>query len=343
MSYKTWDEISLEQKVAARLLKNHISLHRLNHAYIFEGVKGTRKSEIAEFFTKAILCKHLDESLNPCHECDHCQRIDSGSHPNVFIVKPDGQMIKKEQIKSLIEEFSKTSLESGPRVNIIYEADKFNLSSANSLLKTMEEPGEDIYQIMITENVQALLPTIKSRGEVIHFKELDRGIIREKLQSIGIDASYANPISQYTSDISAAVEIANDELMIEIIDLVIDVYEAMSDPKKSVIITFLENGGKVIADQSRTEFFLDLMIIFQKDIIQSKLKNDHICFYSHHFLIESLSKKIDLNTAKDHLEKLLELSMRIKYNINKILAFNELLMVLERGYKNATQSRRNPI
>ncbi|MFP4478483.1 MAG: hypothetical protein ACLFPM_03495 [Candidatus Izemoplasmatales bacterium] len=343
MSYKSWDDIALEQKVAARLLKNHIQLNRLNHAYIFEGVKGTRKVEIAEFFSKAIMCNNKDESMNPCHECDDCKRIDSGTHPNMFIVKPDGQMIKKEQIKSLIEEFSKTSLESGPRINIIHEADKFNLSSANALLKTMEEPGEDIYQIMITENVQALLPTIKSRGETIHFKELDRKIIREKLQSLDINASYANPISQYTSDISAAVEIANDDLMIELIDLVIDTYEAMLDTKKSVIITFLENGGKVISEQSRAEFFLDLMIIFQKDIIQSKLKNENLCFYSHHFLIENLAKKTDLNTCKNHLEALLGLSMRIKYNINMPLAFNQLLMVLERGYKNATQSRRNPI
>ncbi|MDA3931802.1 MAG: hypothetical protein PF513_03615 [Tenericutes bacterium] len=343
MSYKSWDEIALEQKVPAKLLKNHIHLNRLNHAYIFEGVKGTRKAEIAEFFSKAIMCNNKDDSENPCHECDNCKRIDSGVHPNMFIVKPDGQMIKKEQIKSLIEEFSKTSLESGPRINIIYEADKFNLSSANALLKTMEEPGEDIYQIMITENVQALLPTIKSRGEKIHFKELDRDIIKDKLQSLGIDASYANPISQYTSDISAAIEIANDGLMIELIDLVIDVYESMEDNKKSVIITFLENGGKVISEQSRAEFFLDLMIIFQKDIIQSKLKNEHLCFYNHHFLIENLAKKLDLNKAKNHLEKLLELSKRIKYNINMPLAFNQLLMVLERGYKNATQSRRNPI
>ena len=335
MIYKSWLDLSKEQMVVSRLLQNHIKLNRLNHAYIFEGVKGTKKLETALFFTKAMMCQNKDDELNPCNQCHECLRVDHLTHPNLFIVEPDGQMIKKEQIKQLIDEFSKTSLESGPRVNIIQEADKFNLSSANALLKTMEEPGEEIYQIMITENIQSLLPTIRSRGELIHFKELDRKLIRQKLQEMEILSSYANPISQYTSDIDAAIEIAKDDLMIEIIDLVISIYDAFLDSKKSAVITFLETSGKVLSDQSRTEFFLDFMILFQKDIIQKMLKNENICFSNHHIMIEKLAKKINLVLAKEQLEQMLELSKRIKYNINLPLALNQLILVLERGYKNA--------
>lgn len=334
--YKTWDDIAKEQKVVARLLKNHLQLNRLNHAYIFEGAKGTKKAEIALFFTKAMLCQHLSEDGNPCLECSNCQRIDHLTHPNVFLVSPDGKMIKKEQIQALIQEFSKTSLESGPRVNIIYDADKFNLSSANALLKTMEEPGEDIYQIMLTENLQSLLPTIRSRGEVIHFKELDRRMIREVLQEKGVEASYANPISQYTSDITAAMDIANDQIKVEMIDLVIDVFDALNRKKQSAIIQFLEKGGVALSEPSRTEFFLNFMILFQKDIIQSLLKNDDVCFFNHHQLIKSLAAKVDLETAQNHLEAMLELSFRLHYNINLPLAVNHLLLVLERGYKYGT-------
>lgn len=334
--YKTWDDIAKEQKIVARLLKNHLQFNRLNHAYIFEGAKGTKKAEIALFFTKAILCQDLDDDFNPCHKCSHCQRVDHSTHPNVFIVAPDGKMIKKEQIQSLIQEFSKTSLESGPRVNIIYQADSFNLSSANSLLKTMEEPGEDIYQIMLTENLQALLPTIKSRGEVVHFKELDRQMIRDVLQEKGVEASYANPISQYTSDVNAALEISNDDLLIEIIDLVIDVFDAMNRKKQSAIIQFLEKGGIVLSDVSRATFFLDFLILFQKDIIQSLLEKEDVCFFNHHQLIKALASKINLKTGQDQLEAMLKLSKRLNYNINLPLAVNHLLLVLERGYKYGT-------
>lgn len=334
--YKTWDDVAKEQKVVARLLKNHLQLNRLNHAYIFEGAKGTKKAEIALFFTKAILCEKRDDSGNPCHECSHCHRVDHDTHPNVFIVEPDGKMIKKDQIKDLIQEFSKTSLEAGPRVNIIYEADRFNLSSANTLLKTMEEPGEDIYQIMLTENLQSLLPTIRSRGEVIHFKELDRQMIRDALTEAGIESSYAFPISQYTSDLAAALEIAKDDLSIEIIDLVIDVFDAMHRKKQSSIIRFLENGGKVLADSIRAEFFLDFMILFQKDIINMLLDHDDVCFLNHRQLIKTLALQSTIEVARSHLEAMLELSKRLRYNINLPLAMYDLLVVLERGYKHVT-------
>lgn len=343
MSFKSWDELALEQKIVARLLRNHIQLNRLNHAYIFEGVKGTKKAEVAKFFSQALLCKNIDDNANPCLVCHDCERIDKETHTNVFIIRPDGQTIKKDQIKDIISEFSKTSLESGPRVNIIFEADKFNASSANSLLKTMEEPGENIYQIMITENLQSLLPTIRSRGEIIHFKELDRELIRQELQAEGIDGSYANPISRYTSDLQAAIKIANDDSMIALIDLVIAIFDSFTNKKQSAIITFLESSIKVIGEQSKAEFFLDLMIILQKDIIQRHLKNESICFENQHHMIDNLANKISLSMAKDHLELMLELSKKIKYNINMPLAFNQIVMVLERGYKDATHSRRNPI
>jgi len=334
--YKSWDDIGKEQKVVARLLKNHLLLDRLNHAYIFEGAKGTRKADVAMFFTKAIICQDIDDQGNPCHECSDCQRIDEGTHPNVLVVKPSGQMIKKEQIKEVIREFSKTSLESGPRVNIIYQAERFNASSANTFLKTMEEPGESIYQIMMTENLSGLLPTIKSRGEIIHFKELDRALIREKLQDMDVEPSYANPISQYTSDLSAAVDIAKDDLKRAMIDLVIDIFDTFHRKKESAMIRFLEDGGAVVADVSRTEFFIDFMILFQKDIIQTILGHDDVCYINHHQLIRTLAQQIDISKAKEQLEAMLELSKRLHYNINLPLAMNHLLVVLERGYKHAT-------
>ena len=343
MAYKSWKEIAKEQAVAARLLKNHIQLNRVNHAYIFEGDKGTKKGEIAHFFAKSLLCKNLDDNLNPCNKCKDCHRIDKSTHPNIITIRPKGKVIRKEQVQDLIKEYSKTALEESPRINIIYEADKFNLSSANSLLKTMEEPGEDIYQILITENYSSLLPTIKSRAEAIHFKELDRALIREELKNLDIRNSYANPISQYTSNLEAAKKIAQDQEMIEIIELVIEVYNALLNDKGSAIITFLEKNKKVLTENDKAKFFLEIMIIYQKDILQSKLENKDLCFLDQHQAINKLANKIDMNLAEKILKNMLELSIRTKYNINLKLAFNNLLMNLERGYKHATHSGRDSV
>ncbi|MFO7968975.1 MAG: hypothetical protein ACQERX_00595 [Bacillota bacterium] len=343
MAYQSWEDIAKEQAIAARLLKNHIQLNRVNHAYIFEGDKGTKKGEIAHFFAKTLLCKNLDDNLNPCNECNNCQRINKDIHPNIITIKPDGKFIKKEQVQDLIEEYSKTALEDSPRINIIYQADKFNLSSANSLLKTMEEPGDDIYQILITENYNSLIPTIKSRAESIHFKELDRSLIRDELKKLNIKSSYANPVSQYTSNLDAAKTIATDEDMIEIIDLVIAIYNALLVDKESAVITFLEKNKQVLSDNDKAKFFLELMIIFQKDILQFKLNNKDMCFINQQQTINKLASKIDIKLAEKTLKNMLELSIRLKYNINLKLAFNKLLMNLERGYKHATHSSRDSI
>ncbi|MCF7924131.1 MAG: hypothetical protein K9L64_03360 [Candidatus Izimaplasma sp.] len=343
MVYREWEDIAKEQATPARLLKNHIQLNRVNHAYIFEGEKGTKKGEIAHFFAKTLLCKNLDQDLNPCNVCKDCKRVNNDTHPNVLKIEPDGKFIKKEQVQNLIEEYSKTSLEVSPRINIIYEADKFNLSSANSLLKIMEEPGEDIYQILITENYNSLLPTIKSRAEAIHFKELDRNLIRQELKKQGIKSSYAHPISQYTSNLEAAKAIADDEEMIEIIDLVIDVYKALLTDNQSAIITFLEKNKKILVDNDKANFFIELMIIFQKDILQTKLDKEDLCFLDQKSIINKLADKIDISYAEKALKNMLELSIRTKYNINLKLALNKLLMNLERGYKHATYSSRDSI
>ncbi|MFG5456460.1 DNA polymerase III subunit delta', partial [Enterococcus faecalis] len=77
----------------------------------------------------------------PCESCRNCQRIESGNHPDVHVVHPDGLSIKKGQIQALQEEFSKTGLESHKKLYIISHADQMTVNAANSLLKFLEEPS----------------------------------------------------------------------------------------------------------------------------------------------------------------------------------------------------------
>ena len=96
----------------------------------------------------------------PCEECINCKRINHGNHPDIHIVEPDGLSIKKQQIHQLQEEFSKTGVESNQKLYMIYHADKMTVNAANSLLKFLEEPHEQTYAVLITEQPQKMLPTI---------------------------------------------------------------------------------------------------------------------------------------------------------------------------------------
>src|SRR5699024_10691726 len=120
------------------------------------------KKAMSFLFAKAYFCEHL-EDIVPCGQWHHCRRIQSGNHPDVHYIYPEGQSIKKEQIQQLIRELSFHGVESKKKVYIIEDADKMSTNAANSLLKFLEEPGEMTHALLLTEQVQQMLPTIISR------------------------------------------------------------------------------------------------------------------------------------------------------------------------------------
>ncbi|MCK4551425.1 MAG: AAA family ATPase [Tenericutes bacterium] len=343
MSVYSWDEVGKYQNDVARIIKNSYRLNRISHAYIFEGPNGTKKTSTAFLYAKSLLCTNSD-AFNPCNECHNCRRVENRTHPNLFYVKPKGKVIKKEQIKDLIREFSKASIEKGPRIYIIEEAEKLNLTSANTLLKTMEEPGQDIYQILITENYNSLLKTIISRAEILHFKPIDRNLIKEHLVKQGIAANIANSISEYTVDMGSAIKFAEDFKMINIIKLVTEIHNSFLVKNLSPILLFKESSQDVFQDQEITDFFLMLMIFYQKDILNYQLRHlDSICFEEEIETIKKLADKIAQKHIEQNITNMLGLKARLKYNINNKLAFDKMLACLERGYKYATYCSGNTV
>ncbi len=85
------------------------------------------------------------------------------------MVAPDGASIKIEQIRELQKEFAYRATASGTKIYMLYHADKMTVQAANSLLKFLEEPTSRVVAILITENGNALLPTIQSRAQWIQF------------------------------------------------------------------------------------------------------------------------------------------------------------------------------
>ncbi len=336
MVLKSWEEIKEFQKDIAVIMSNSHRLDRISHSYIFEGPNGTKKKSTAFLFAKSLLCTEPD-GFNPCNHCHNCRRVDNMTHPNLFHVKPIGKVIRKEQIVDLINEFSKASVETGPRIYIIEEADKLNPNSANSLLKTMEEPGAEIYQILLTENYSGLLQTIISRAETLHFTPIDRNIIRRQLIENDIKPNVANAVSEYTVDMGSAIKIAKDEQMIGIINLVTMIHNAFLDKKASSILMFRDNSQTILGNLEFTDFFLTLMIFYEKDILNTKLLQvNDLCFSEDKDTIKNLSEKLSQKHIEENITRMLGLKSRLKYNINDKLAFDKMLTCLERGYKYGT-------
>jgi len=144
---------------------------RLAHGLLLAGLAGTGKLHFAKHFTQALLCQHVSPLGEPCHTCHACRLVLTDVHPNVFQVSPEeeGHAIKVDQIRALAEFVQQSSLQGGYRVAIIHPAHNMNISAANALLKTLEEPAEGAILILVTDQSGHLPATILSRCQRILF------------------------------------------------------------------------------------------------------------------------------------------------------------------------------
>ena len=161
-------------------VRDQLATGRLRHSMLFAGVTGIGKWTLAQFVAKACNCVRLQNDF--CNSCPSCQRVSENAHPDVRNVAPDGQFIKIDQMRSLSREVFFKPFEGRRRVFIIDEAEKFKDESANSILKTLEEPPDTSILILITSRPNDLLPTIRSRCQIYRFAPLPAEDIERLLQ-----------------------------------------------------------------------------------------------------------------------------------------------------------------
>ena len=162
----SFDEV-VGQEYIVKTLKNAIAKNQISHAYLFSGPRGTGKTSLAKLFAKTINCTGENK---PDGTCQNCRQILSGNHPDVLLVGPEGkQTLGIDQVRPLKEELAKSPVESSRRFFFINEAQKLTLSAANGLLNLLEEPIAPVVTILITNNSDQILPTIRSRTQIINF------------------------------------------------------------------------------------------------------------------------------------------------------------------------------
>ena len=150
-----------------------IAEDKIFHAYILEGDFCIDKKQFALEFCKALVC--LDRPGVGCDECVNCRKIDHDNYEDLHIVESDGMSVKDEQISRLQEELKKKPM--GLRnLAIIKDADTMTPRAQNRLLKTLEEPFSGTVIILLSENRENLLDTIKSRCVLYRLEEAAGGI-----------------------------------------------------------------------------------------------------------------------------------------------------------------------
>ena len=153
----------MEQERATRVIKRLILQNRLPHAILLIGKTGIGKKAFARAMAKSLLCYNRLDGTEACGECSSCRKVDALSHPDLVIVSTEGNTIKIDQIRAVIEKTSYRTAKDRFRVTIIEEAEKLSDEASNALLKILEEPPEGNIFVLTSSQHYQLLPTIRSR------------------------------------------------------------------------------------------------------------------------------------------------------------------------------------
>ncbi|MFG6117423.1 DNA polymerase III subunit delta' [Halobacillus sp. MO56] len=326
----TWEDMKQIQPLVSKMLINSFKKNRISHAYLFQGSQGTGKREISLLFTKAIFCSNR-EGAEPCHQCNACKRIESGNHPDVHWIKPDGQSIKKDQILHLQKEFTYTGLESNQKVYIVESADKMTVNAANRLLKFLEEPSKQTTAMLLTENSHAILDTIRSRCQLMAFQPLNAQNVEEKLTGEGVSESTAKLLSQMTNNLSEALEINADDWFANARKLVIQLIEVLNNKPNEALLFINHQWMPHFKEREQLQRGLDLLMFWFKDLINHELEREEAIIYSQERdRMEQMSMSWSRESAVRGLSSILEAKRKINQNVHPTLVMEQLTLHLKR-------------
>lgn len=138
---------------------------------LFLGSEQVQKLELARNFFQLVHCFNPTRfSLKqPCGNCLSCKKVQSGNHPDFVVITSQGEQILVDELREIKKLLYFAPIESAYRFIVIHEAHKLNTSSANSLLKCLEEPPTHTRFILTTHDRSLLLPTVLSRCQFLQF------------------------------------------------------------------------------------------------------------------------------------------------------------------------------
>ena len=329
---KSWEELENIQPVVLKMIKNSIKKNRLAHAYLFEGMRGTGKKETGILVAKSLFCQSPIEGYIPCEECNNCQRINHGNHPDIHIVEPDGLSIKKQQIQSLQEEFSKTGVESNQKLYMIIHSDRMTVNAANSLLKFLEEPHQQTYAILITEQMQKMLPTILSRCQTLSFRPLSNDQLIHKLLELGVKKDHAPIIAQLTNNLDEALVLNEDDWFAQAQRIVVKLYEVLKKNPLESMVALQEEWFLHFKDKEQVDRGLDLLLLIFKDLLYIQIgKQEQVVFVSEISRLEQYAMQTTGRRLADQMTAILDAKRKLQANMNPQLLMEQLVLRLQEG------------
>jgi len=172
----------VNQEHVVRTLTNALALHKVAHAYLFTGPRGTGKTTIARLLAKAVNCEKPVKN-EPCNKCAACSEVNQGQ--SLDLIEIDAASNRGiDEIRELKERVNYAPNQARYKVYIIDEVHMLTKEASNALLKTLEEPPPSVIFVLATTEAHKVLPTIMSRCQRFDFRRVSQKDIALKLNRI---------------------------------------------------------------------------------------------------------------------------------------------------------------
>ena len=241
---------------------------QLNHAYLFSGFFGSL--EMVQFLAKSLFCTDKVGVL-PCEKCRNCKLIEQEEFPDVTLIKPVNQVIKTERIRELVGQFSQAGIESQQQVFIIEQAEKMHPNAANSLLKVIEEPQSEVYIFFLTSDEEKMLPTIRSRTQIFHFKKQEEKLILF-LEQMGLVKKKATLLAQFSQSRAEAEKLANQASFWTLVDESERLLTWLVAKKKESYLQVAKLASLADDKEKQDQVLRILEVLCGQDILQARVR-----------------------------------------------------------------------
>lgn len=268
------------QERAVASLEAALGRGQIHHAWLFHGPEGVGKELAARSLAQALTCP--EQPQIGCGTCASCRRLDKGNHPDVTVVMPEDELVRRglagrsdfdhtpsrdiriEQVRQLQERLAFRALEAKTKVAILVTAHAMNANAQNALLKTLEEPPRDTVLILVSSAPDKLLPTIRSRCAKAAFGPLPVAFLAEQIKATRKkvdDATAAQAAAMAGGSLARALDFDVDALSER--RAIIERYEALEPQDARGWLALAETLG---ADRPSAEVALDVLQVWLRDV-----------------------------------------------------------------------------